>query len=105
MRSQGHPRKHTFGGLASLWERKIVTRMSYLDVGGGGGVLASSAGVLAGVALIVEVEGSTSGDGVALAGALLGVVRGKVSEALLEDQHVVVRRKKGMILQGNRRRC
>ena len=48
--------------------------MSYLDVGGGSRVLASSAGVLARIALVVEVEGSTSGDGVALAGALLGVV-------------------------------
>lgn len=55
--------------------------MSYLDVGGGGGVLASSAGILARVTLVVEVEGSTSRDGIALAGALLGVVRGKVGEA------------------------
>jgi hypothetical protein len=54
--------------------------MSYLDVGGGSGVLASSSGVLARVALVVEIEGSTSGDGITLAGALLGVVRGKVGE-------------------------
>lgn len=54
--------------------------MSYLNVGGGRGVLASSAGVLARVALVVEVEGSTSGDSIALAGALLRVVRGKVGE-------------------------
>jgi hypothetical protein len=54
--------------------------MSYLDVGGGGGVLASSSGVLARVALIVKVEGSTSRDGIALAGTLFRVVRGKVGE-------------------------
>jgi len=55
--------------------------MSNLDVSSRRGVLATCAGVLAGVALVVEVEGSTSGDGITLAGALLGVVRGKVCEA------------------------